>query len=242
MRKNIILLFILVFISPVSAFTDKLVLEKGKGVEVCEAYIEHIKNLSLQEMVCGEKTETETIKRPKWERLELKENKELFKKIQKFLSDGDQFAEMKIMDDEKQFEELMDNMYTRSDALYKATVNIDNDSKAEKVLRYSEGLCMESHVYARPLLILDADKNLINPVQTEPLLQNPFGKDIKSKAQNHFYQLYDIFSFKNTTYFDKWNMRDWTLSVYNLSKSKVREVCKYKYEQTLINKEESHEN
>ena len=241
MRRKILLMFVWLFVFSTLAFADEYVLVKGKGVEVCEAHLKNLKTMNLYRMVCERNEyypEANGIKRPKWERLDLRENKEIVKRIHKFFSYGDQFAEMKIMDDEKQFEELMEVIYLKSHALYKAAMDIDNDGKAEKILLYSDGFCMETHVYSRPLFVLDENKNLIDVRKTEPLLRNPFPRNLRAKAVNSGYQLYDIFIYKKETYFDKWNMRDWTLTVYKLSKGSGREVCKYKYKQTLKNKED----
>ncbi len=273
MRRIIILLFMLVFITPVPAVADELVLEKGKGIEVCEAYQKSLQGMSLQDMVCGEKADTiyddvlpplrmplcceegisnstKDFKRPKWERLDLRENKELLRKIIKLFAMGDQFAEMEIMDlDDNAFKEfakrtgLRYNPTYTMDALYKTSADIDNDGKAEKILLYQDAICMYTHVYSRPLFVLDEAKKQIDLKKTEPLMQNPFGKDLKSKAQDHLYQLYQIFFYKSKAYFDKWNMRDKTLSVYKQSKGEVKEICKYQYEQNSKNKEEEgHEN
>jgi len=53
--------------------------------------------------------------------------------------------------------------------------------------------------------------------------------DIRGKAVNHGYQLYDVFIYENMTFFDKWNVYDWTLTVYKISGIEVNNVCKFKY-------------
>jgi hypothetical protein len=134
------------------------------------------------------------------------------------------------LDDDVRFESYVNNIL-KSNYLSVSFFDIDNDNKEERICVYSEGRCMYSHVYARPLLILDKTRNLIDIKKTEPVMQNPFGNlyDIKGKAANHIYQLYDVFMYKNVKYFDKWNIVDWTLTVYYLSSGKVEEVCTYMY-------------
>jgi len=259
MRKMILILVLVLFLLPVAALADELVLVKGKGVEVCEAYHKELQGMSLQDMVCGTESDfitlyddvhvniplcceekisnsTQDFKRPKWERLDLRENKELVKRIEKFFAVGDQFAEMKITDlDDNAFNEftkltgLRYNPTYTLNALYKTSVDIDNDGKAEKVLLYQDAICMYTHVYSRPLFVLNESKNLIDVKKTEPLLQNPFPRHLRAKAVNHLYQLYDIFLYKSNVYFDKWNVYDWTLTVYKLSKDRGSKVCQYKY-------------
>jgi len=140
------------------------------------------------------------------------------------------------MDDEKQFKSLFDAIYSKSHSLCKSMVDIDNDGEAETVLLYTNGFCMETHVYSRPLLVLDDAKNLINVKKTAMLL-DPLTKydNIKIKVLVH-YQLYDAFFYNNATYFDKWDADSLTLSVYNQSKDKAKEVCKYKYIEKPIKK------
>ncbi|MBI5213888.1 MAG: hypothetical protein HY957_11065 [Nitrospirae bacterium] len=240
MRKIILLMFMLVFIFPVPVFAGELKLVKGKGIPVCEAHFKNLKTMDLYKMVCERDEyypEENGIKRPQWEKLDLRENKEIVKRIHKFYSYGDQFSEMEIMDDEKQFEELMKVIYLKSHALYKTAVDIDNDGKAEKILLYSQGFCMETHVYSRPLFVLYEAKNLIDVKKTE-LLLDPFKKYVDVKVKSSPYMLYDVFFYKNISYFDKWDVDYWTLTVYKLSKGSGREACKYKYEKTLKNKED----
>lgn len=242
MKKIIILMFIWLFVFSLSAFAaaiadDELVLVKGKGVPVCEAHLKNLKSLELNEMVCERDKsypEANDITMPKWEEVDLRENKELVKRIHKFFAIGDQFGALKIIDDEKEFEEYF-NRILKYNSLKKTTVNIDNHDKPEIVMLYREPRCdVERNIaynipYSRPLFVLDEEKKLIDVQKTEPLLQNPFPRNIEAKAVNSGYQLYDIFIYKNYRYFDKWNVYDWTLTVYKLSKSKVTEVCQYKY-------------
>ncbi|MBU2591192.1 MAG: hypothetical protein KKC21_04140 [Nitrospinae bacterium] len=149
LKKITAITFVCLFIFPTLTFADELILVKGKGVEVCEAYHKELQGMSLQDMVCGKGTDfitvldvkiriplcceeeisnsTQDFKRPKWERLDLRENKELVKKIHKFYGVGDQFGKLRALDEDNGFEKLMDEMYTRMDALYKTSVDIDND-------------------------------------------------------------------------------------------------------------------
>jgi len=78
--------------------------------------------------------------------------------------------------------------------------------------------------------VLDEVNNQIDVKKTEPLLQNTTDPraDIRSKADS-LYQMYDVFFYKDQTYFDKWDIYNWTLSVYIDSKGKTKEVCNYKY-------------
>jgi hypothetical protein len=241
MRKLIFAFILLLF--PVVAFADELKLVKGKGVPVCEAHLKNLKSMDFQDMICHREKypENREIKRPKWEQLDLRENKELLKKTLKFLSHGgDQFAKDIDLDDEKTFEKNLKEFWVESKEypamyiLYTAKVDINNDGKPEKILLYGKGICMLTRVFSRPLLVLTEDRTKIDVEKTRSLLQNirqsdPLSSDIKAQTTENLYRLYDVFFYKHSTYFDKWNEYDLTLSVYRLSKDKTKEVCKYKY-------------
>lgn len=237
MMKKIGILFFALALLPAAGWAGELKLIKGKGVEVCKAYQKSLQSMSLQDMVCGEKADTKDFKRPKWGKLDFSGNKELLKKISNFISYGDQFAEDKgfgfeILSEKLwQESEVMGQKFPPMYALYTTKVDVDNDGMAERILLFREYICMFTRVYSRPLFVLDEAKNQIDVEKTEPLLQNPFPRDIKAKAINHLYQLYDIFFYRGKTYFDKWNMRDKTLNIYKQSKNETKEVCSYKYQE-----------
>ncbi len=216
-------------------FAGELVLVKGKGVPVCEAHSKNLKELnSVEDMVCERGKyypEQNGITRPKWQELDLTENKELVKKIKKFSGFGDQSEKVKMYDDKDEYESYLEELLRIGDTMFLTIVDIDNDGKQEKVILYNDGRCMDTHVYSRALLVLDEVNNQIDVKKTEPLLQNTTDPraDIRSKAAESNYQMYDVFFYKDQTYFDKWNMRNWTLSVYIDSKGKTKEACNYKY-------------
>ncbi|MBN2653561.1 MAG: hypothetical protein JXR79_00395 [Nitrospirae bacterium] len=260
MRKKIILILILVLM-PIACFGDELVLIKGKGVPVCEAHYKNLKALTLNEMVCKRDQaypEANGITRPKWERLDLRENKDLLRKIFKFFIYGDQFVKDIRFDNNEEYELLIEHWLgcarfvsggklQRSEcskefpdqyALYTTKTDIDNDGKAKTVMLYQDEICMYTRAYSRPLLVLNEAKNQINVKKTEPLL-DPLEKyaDIKIKTSLN-YKLYDVFFYKNSSYFDKWDIYDLSLSVYKLIENKGNEICKYQYKQTQNNKED----
>jgi len=234
--KRKILLFILfvVLALPYAAFPGELYLIKGNGVPVCEAHYKNLKQLKyLEHMVCDRDKyypEKNGITRPKWKGLDLKENKELVKKIQKSVYYGDQFEKMEMYDDKYEYERYLELLLRIGDRMFLTMVDIDNDGKQEKAILYNDGRCMDTHAYWRALLVLDEVNNQIDVKKTEPLLQNTTDPraDIRSKADS-LYQMYDVFFYKDQTYFDKWDIYNWTLSVYIDSKGKTKEVCNYKY-------------
>jgi len=151
--------------------------------------------------------------------------------IKKFSDFGDQSKKVKMLDDKDEYQSYLEEIVLIGDTMFFTMVDIDNDGKQEKVILYNDGRCMDTHAYSRVLLVLDEVNNQIDVKKTEPLLQNTTdpSADIRSKAAESNYQMYDVFFYKDQTYFDKWNMRNWTLSVYIDSEGKTKEVCDYKY-------------
>lgn len=236
MKRKILLFILFVVLSlPYAVFAGELYLIKGKGVPVCEAHYKNLKELNyLEHMVCERDKyypQQNGITRPKWEELDLKENKELVKKIKKFFYHGDQFKKRKMYDDKDEYESYLNVISRIGDTMFFTMVDIDNNGKQEKVLLYNDARCMDTRVYSRVLLVLDEVNNQIDVKKTEPLLQNTTDPrtDIESKVDS-LYQMYDVFFYKDRTYFDKWDTDNWTLSVYIDSKGITKEVCNYKYE------------
>jgi hypothetical protein len=238
MKRKIVLfiLFVLfvVLALPYAVFPGELVLIKGKGVPVCEAHYKNLNKLKFfEEMVCNRDKyypEQDGITRPKWKELDLKENKEVVKKIKKFFYYGDQFEKMRMYDNKDEYESYLEELLRTGDAMFFTMVNIDNDGRQEKVILYNDGRCMDTHAYSRALLVLDEVNNQIDVKKTKPLLQNTTDPraDIESKVDS-LYQMYDVFFYKDQTYFDKWDTSNQTLSIYIDLKGITKEVCNYKY-------------
>jgi len=235
MKKKILVFILFVVLAlPYAVFAGELYLIKGKGVPVCEAHYKNLKEIKyFEHMVCDPDKyypEENGVTRPKWKELDLRENKELVKKIKKFLDYGDQFKKIEMYDDKDEYENYLKLMPLMGNTMFFTVVDIDNDGKQEKVILYSDGRCMYTHAYLRVLLVLDDANNQIDIKKTEPLLQNTTDPhaDIRSKADG-LYQMYDVFFYRDQTYFDKWDMSNWTLSVYIDSKGITKEVCSYKY-------------
>ncbi len=171
------------------------------------------------------------ITRPKWQELDLKDNKELVKKVNKFSGFGNQSEKVKMFDDKDECGSYLEEIIRIGNTMFLTMVDVDNDGKEEKIILYNDGRCMETHAYSRGLLVLDEANNQVDVKKAEPLLQNTTDPraDVRSKAAESNYQMYDVFFYKGQTYFDKWNVRNLTLSVYIDSKGTTEEVCNLKF-------------
>lgn len=73
-----------------SADAGQYVLVKGKGAEVCEAYRKNLNSfgdLNVYTMACERERNPKftKFKKPDWEEIDLWENRELLKKVERFL-------------------------------------------------------------------------------------------------------------------------------------------------------------
>jgi len=231
-RMIISLLVVYLFAFPAFSYADELIFLKGKDTPVCKAHHSNLKNLRLDRMVCERDNyylEKNGITRPEWEDLDLKVkiNKELFIKMSKFFTYGDQNVKNEDLDDDKKYEKF--KKYASCNLDY-TNANIANDGIEEKLVRFSAGRCMSSSYYARSLAVVDGS-NKVDTEKTKQLLQNISkpGYVLKNEAQESLFRVYDIFFYRDKTYFDKWFAYDWTLTVYKLHKGKTEIVCKFKY-------------
>ena len=208
---------------------------KGKGVEVCEAYEKNLDSFSQipsYPMACERKIDPamKDFKKPEWKEIDAWENRELIRKIAKFLSPSDT-----TIDDNNWLSDLKRGIASHHMMLSEASVDIDNDGKTDNVAKYVNGACGMARSYGTSLVVLNAQKNLIDIKKTIPLFQNVTSDREKYPAGRWRYAMYDIFLYKNEAYFDKWsNDDDMTgfLHVFVTKKNATEEICTYQYHTT----------
>ena len=217
---------------------------KGRGIAVCEDYYKNLLSFEPREIACRRKfkPELKDFKETNWEKLNYLENKELVRKIVKFLTYGDQFSPHTQYDDDNYFIGWLKGQEKEGwSAMYFARLDINNDSKIENVVLYDRGRCMYSRTYEKTIIVIDDNKTMIDTEKTDPLLQNiPDSlpshstinhNDIKIKAANNDGQIYGAFSYKNKVYFDKWNTdftKVYDIKLYKIKKGKAEKICEYK--------------
>lgn len=216
-----------------NTFSGEYLITKGEEIDVCRVYAKNLNVFSRlhQPMVCERNISPDItqLSKPTWVELDLAENKKLVKKIKKFLSHGDQYIYDKNIDNELHFENLFDRQINKIDKLYVAAIDIDNDGIKDQVARYREGICQYTDPFSAALLSLSENLETVDVHKTRLLLRNTDEHDVVSNAIEHLYQIYDVFFYTNITYFDRWNARNETLSVYYVSGGAVKELCNYKY-------------
>jgi hypothetical protein len=232
MKRIFISILIALLGLPTFGIAKDLVLIDGKGKDVCEMRLKNLNKLTLNDMICN-RLKSPSIKgfrKPAWVKMNLKDNKELVRKIEKFFMIGNQDGKDESIDNDGEFEDYVTTVL-RSNYLLVSDLDIDNDGRTEKVCLYNDRLCLFTFSYARPLLVIDNNMKHVDLDKTEPLLQNRFAEqhDIKGKAVNYLFQIYDVFIFQNVTYFDNWDVAADALTVYTIAEGQVKQVCKYKY-------------
>jgi len=231
--KTILFLALLFF--PAFGFAEEYVFEKGAGLELCGQYHENIEWFHPRDIACDRKfrPEFKEFSKPKWEEWDLNANKDLSIRIKKFIWYGDQSINMPDLNRLLFVDDLKNYPAFGLDSVYFTRIDINNDGQPENVILYSENKCLDTRIFSRLLLVLNEDKTRIDIQKTTPLVQNPSAeKSLQARLASSHFNVYDVFMYKGQIYFDHWSgegsfCRE-TLSVYELSGPKVKEICKYK--------------
>ena len=247
--KMIQILFLLAVVSalagPVAAGEYQLIL--GKGTEVCEACLKNLQQQPVEDAVCDRQYAAGLeLSAPEWKSLDLHEHTEFYKRVAKLVDDGNELSKNADFDDSKIFKEFLETTVKINRAsMAMAHIDINNDGKLEWVLQYRGGNCRkEFHgypgFYQSVLLVLADDRRTIDYAKTDLLVQHLF-QGVKYRIGIPHFQLYQVFAYKGTVYFDKWNGGGGdkedpitlkldqpdinTLSVYRVNKNQTNKVC-----------------
>ena len=236
MRRIVTIIFLALFLFPAFGFAEEYVFGKGTGVGVCEEFYKNIRRFHPRDIACYMQFDSDfkDFEAIEWEEWDLNEHKDLAIKIKKFLTFGDQFAKIADLDDERLFvPDLKNNPDFITDAMYFARIDIFNEGVPQNVIRYSEGHCMRTRPFAKFLLVLNRDNNLIDVKKTDPLMQNPSAdKSLRGRIAAGIYNIYDAFTYKRRTYISHYvgigNFCNEPLIIYELSGQKAKQICRYK--------------
>jgi hypothetical protein len=217
---------------PVAAGDYQLIL--GKGIEVCEACLKNLQQQPVEAAVCDRQYATDLgFSAPEWTPLDPGEHAEFYKRIINLIDEGDEFTRNPNLDDPKNFQRAIE-----FDRLALTTTNIDNDGEPERLLRWSHGTCLNMfrgffYRYMSVLLVLAKDQRMVDRSKSDLLLQHA-SKGPKYLVGDPHLQLYQVFTYKGTVYFDKWDgggesdhpeINANTLSVYRLNKGQTNKTC-----------------
>lgn len=95
------------------------------------------------------------------------------------------------------------------------------------------------YFYESALVMLKEDGRSVNYTKTKPLVQYPSeglkGMDYRDafKVGIIHYQMYQVFTYKGTVYFDKWDGGSRpadtnTLSIYQVDRDRTRRLCQFR--------------
>jgi len=250
MKKYFASILVFIFLLPVYVLAGEYVLVKGEGTEVCEAYKTNLNSFNLHNeysMACVRDVISKftDFQKPEWQKMDLRKNIELLKKIELFLGNWGTVTPDNVKGWEEYIESRIKEEYVSIDL---CQIDINNDGKKENVIKYNDGSCPQGH-YGAALLVLNVDRTEIDMQKTRPLLQNPRTLKNGPLSEGWDGSMYDIFIHKNKSYFDRWRYGDilsdgkTIINTYDLLRvfltepdkkrnSITREICRYKFRST----------
>jgi len=216
---------------------------KGKGVEVCEAYKKNLESFNEKEpMICERKInpEMKEFSKPKWEKVNLAEHKELLRRLLKYKSYLREQFRKTVEDDVQTFDAIFKYHKTGGyKYILQASFDVDNDGYQDDLLYYKGGDCpdLSASFYFGNIYILRknpppgvVDWMIDGESETEKLLR----EKISSRGYGH-YETMDIFRYKNEVYVDRFCgiknihkncMNNNELKVYKIQNSIANEECR----------------
>ncbi len=222
---------------------------KGKGVEVCEAYEKNLNSIPLAyPMICERKINPKltNFKEPDWVQPDLAQVRALEFDRAKLGSKALNQPEPKSKEEISVLTEKDEGSPVRR---WIAQVDIDNDGTSDTVLKQQDGNCPMHRAFEVHIAVvtkdgkhydleksqyIDADYSaLFGQLNKDP---KPWDRRTAGLAKSDFigYSLYDIFLYKETTYFDLFEMgkdypdpRSGRLHVFLRKNNKTQEICTY---------------
>jgi hypothetical protein len=247
MKKYLISIVVFIFLLPVYVLAGEYVLIKGQNREGCKAYQKNLNSFNLHNeyvMACQRKLSPQftDFQKPEWQKMDLRKNIELLKKIELFLGNWGVVTPDNVKGWEEYIESRIKEEYASIDL---CQIDINNDGKKENVIKYNDGSCPQGH-YGAALLVLNDDRTEIDIQKTKPLLQNPRSLKNGPPSEGWDGTTYDIFIYKKKAYFDRWRYGDLSsdgktiIDTYDLLRvylaepdkkgnSITREICRYKF-------------
>ncbi len=236
-----LLLSWLLMVSLVQAADYQLTL--GQGIDVCEACKENLERMTVHPACEREYSAQFDLEPAAWTPFDVAGHLDAMEQVLYFLASGSESAGNSLLDDSR-FEDAIRRISTKEEPwAYWAQVDINNDGKAEPVLKLHSALCRSHNdgsvgrAYSAPIVVLTENLGGIDRALTNLVLQNP-RQDGRVAGETN-YQLYGVFRYKGVTYFDRWDDAGsgdqadrFTLSIYASSGDGTRKLCRLKELQT----------
>jgi hypothetical protein len=212
----------------------------GKGRELCEVCRQNIERMTAHPACERAYSADLGLGAPQWKPFELQKNFGTMKQVMKYLRTGNEFAKDEYMMGEEQYEAQLREAVAKG--LLKwvsvAKIDIDNDGLPDLVLRLRGGVCPRRYqgynlAYDTPIVVLKGDRSGLDRGKSDLLSQNPYRSPDYLGDRN--YQIYDVFTYRGKTYFDRWNdtaaedeRQRFTLTIYEIQDGKVTLDCQFK--------------
>ncbi|HMU29650.1 MAG: hypothetical protein K1X60_07160 [Nitrospira sp.] len=210
----------------------------GQGIDVCEACKQNLERMTVHPACEREYSAQFDLESPAWKPFDVAGHLEAMEQVLYFLTAGSESG--RNIPDESRFEDTLWRISTKDEPwAYWAQVDINNDGKAEPVLKLHSSLCHARNdgsigrAYSAPIVVLTENLSGIDHELTDLVLQNP-RQDGRAAGETN-YQLYGVFRYKGTTYFDRWDdagsgdqADQFTLSIYASTGDTTRKLCRLK--------------
>jgi hypothetical protein len=212
----------------------------GEQLDVCEACKRNLERMSVHPACERDYSGQLGLEAPAWKPFDVGGHIGAMEQAIRYLATGEEFSEDRYTSGEDQYVDHVRRIGMKEEPwAYWAHVDINNDGKAEPVLKLHSALCnlrndgSFGRAYSAPIVVLNENLSGIDRALTDLVVQNP-GKDGRVAGETN-YQLYGVFSFKGETYFDRWNDTEsgdeserFTLSIYEAKGDKTRKLCQMK--------------
>lgn len=233
---------ILIFISfnlPVPSLAGEYVLVEGKSKEVCREYGKNLNSFKhlKHAMVCERKLNPKftDFRKPEWKELDVWENRELVRKMDRFLWHSRRKSHQEAFDKNtaQWLEKLKERIKNHEIALHLTCVDIDNNGKLDNVIQYDMGTCSDTD-----------ESNFSSPLGQRLAVFNDDMTAVNEHLSN-FTKVFrlGIFTYKGRTYLDYWGgdlkFKNGEVFVYDSVMNTAgwtnlgAKICTYKYKSKL---------
>ena len=258
LRTGSSLVFVLVWLLIANGTTARAYeIILGKGVELCEACLQNLLRQSAEEAVCDRQYASDLgLRKVQWAPFNLVDHTGLLMRMDNLINSGNESAKGIFENDHRKAKEYAEGGPVRkllpTIVLERAEVDIDHDGIPDRLLRYEQGKCRRmfggwEYFYESALVVFKEDDRSVDYPKTDLLAQHFLDASDALKFRDKYrigiphYQMYQVFTYKGTVYFDRWDgsgqegrysvtRKDGesdrnTVSIYKARQGQVRKIC-----------------